>query len=73
MKEELFNELVVSVKEGGAILRGDLAPARAFVVDGLARVLLGVAVKHPKAAWDVVRPARQQRSARTAQKPSKVA
>ncbi len=34
MKEELFKELVTSVKEGGAILRGDRAPARAFIVDG---------------------------------------
>jgi putative transcriptional regulator len=34
MKDELFNELVASVKEGGAILRGDVPPARAFVVDG---------------------------------------
>lgn len=34
MKEELFNELVASVKEGGAILRGEVAPARTFVVAG---------------------------------------
>lgn len=34
MKDELFNELVASVKEGGAILRGDIVSARAFVVDG---------------------------------------
>ena len=73
MKEELFNELVVSVKEGSAILRGALAPARAFVVDGPARVLLQVAVRHPEAAWDVVRPAARQRSARTAKKPGRAA
>jgi len=34
MKEELFNELVASVREGGAILRGEAKPSRAFVVDG---------------------------------------
>ncbi len=34
MKEELFNELVASVREGGAILRGKRAPSRQFVVDG---------------------------------------
>ena len=34
MKDESFNELVASVREGGAILRGETAPARAFVVDG---------------------------------------
>jgi putative transcriptional regulator len=34
MKEELFNELVASVREGGAILRGEVAPARQFVIDG---------------------------------------
>jgi len=34
MKDELFNELVASVREGGAILRGKALPSRAFVVDG---------------------------------------
>ena len=34
MKADLFDELVASVREGGAILRGETAPARAFVVDG---------------------------------------
>lgn len=34
MKDELFNELVASVREGGAILRGTVKPARTFVVDG---------------------------------------
>lgn len=33
MKEELFKELVASVREGGAILRGEIAPSRKFVVD----------------------------------------
>jgi putative transcriptional regulator len=33
MKEELFNELVASVREGGAILRGEAPPCRAFVVE----------------------------------------
>jgi putative transcriptional regulator len=34
MKEELFNELLASVKEGGAILRGETAASRMFQVDG---------------------------------------
>lgn len=34
MKDALFAELVTSVKEGGAILRGHIPPARTFVVDG---------------------------------------
>jgi putative transcriptional regulator len=34
MKDELFNELVASVREGGAILRGEHTPSRQFVVDG---------------------------------------
>jgi hypothetical protein len=31
VKRELFDELVVSVREGGAILRGEVAPSRQFV------------------------------------------
>ena len=34
MKEEVFDELVASVREGGAILRGKVAPARKFIVAG---------------------------------------
>ena len=34
MKDELFEELVASVREGGAILRGRSAPLRAFIVEG---------------------------------------
>ncbi len=34
MKDELFEELVASVREGATILRGEAAPRRAFVVDG---------------------------------------
>jgi hypothetical protein len=30
MKKELFDELLESVKEGGAILRGERAPSRVF-------------------------------------------
>lgn len=32
MKDELFAELVASVREGGAILRGEVEPARQFDV-----------------------------------------
>ena len=34
MKDELFNELVASVQEGGAILRGERTASRQFIVDG---------------------------------------
>jgi putative transcriptional regulator len=33
MKEELFNELVESVREGGKILRGKQKPSRVFVIE----------------------------------------
>lgn len=33
MKEELFNELLYSVHEGGAILRGEKSPSRKFTVE----------------------------------------
>jgi len=35
MKDELFSELISSLREGGAILRGHRKPSRAFAVDGL--------------------------------------
>lgn len=34
MKDELFEDLVASVREGGAILRGEITPARKFVLAG---------------------------------------
>ena len=34
MKDAMFEELVVSVREGGAILRGELAPSRTFAING---------------------------------------
>lgn len=33
MNDELFNELLESVREGGAILRGKTPPARSFKLD----------------------------------------
>jgi putative transcriptional regulator len=33
VKEQLFKELAASVREGGAILRGEVAPSRKFVID----------------------------------------
>lgn len=33
LKDELFNELLESVREGGAILQGKTAPSRIFVKD----------------------------------------
>lgn len=35
MNEDLFAELVASVREGGAILRGETAPSRQFTVEKL--------------------------------------
>lgn len=32
MKEEMFEELKKSLREGGAILRGDAVPSRSFVM-----------------------------------------
>lgn len=32
MKDELFQELLESVRQGGAILRGDAKPSRSFAV-----------------------------------------
>jgi len=34
VNEETFEELVASVREGGAILRGEAPPSRQFVVEG---------------------------------------
>jgi putative transcriptional regulator len=34
VNEELFEELVASVREGGAILRGKVPPSRRFIVEG---------------------------------------
>ncbi|MCS6910641.1 MAG: helix-turn-helix domain-containing protein [Anaerolineales bacterium] len=34
MRAELFDELVASVREGGAVLRGETSASRTFVVDG---------------------------------------
>jgi putative transcriptional regulator len=33
MKEKMFDELLESIREGGAILRGQKNPARRFIVD----------------------------------------
>jgi putative transcriptional regulator len=33
MNDELFRELEASVREGGAILRGEKAPSRTFVIE----------------------------------------
>lgn len=32
MKDELLNELIASVREGGKILRGQITPSREFVL-----------------------------------------
>ncbi len=35
MKDELFNELLASIHEGGAILRGEAQPSRTFHLEPL--------------------------------------
>jgi putative transcriptional regulator len=35
MKRDLFKELLQSVREGGAILRGEVKPSRTFRIEGL--------------------------------------
>ena len=35
MKDQLFDELVASLKEGGAILRGEASASRSFTIDQL--------------------------------------
>ncbi len=34
MNDEVFTELMVSVREGAAIMRGEKEPSREFVVEG---------------------------------------
>lgn len=34
MTDEVFDELVQSVREGGAILRGEAPPSRTFTIEG---------------------------------------
>ena len=33
MREDLFEELIASLREGGEILRGEATPSRSFVVE----------------------------------------
>lgn len=47
MNEALFAELVESVRQGGAILRGEKAPSRSFEVEK---------PDVTEAVWDVVQP-----------------
>ena len=35
MEDKLFNELVASIEEAGAILRGEVAPSRSFHLDNM--------------------------------------
>jgi len=35
MKEEMFQELLVSIREAGSILRGERQPSRVFALEGL--------------------------------------
>lgn len=103
MNDELFAELLGSVREGGAILRGETAPSRSIEVAapdvkairegyglsqsefaallgvsvvtlrgweqgrrapvGAARLLLQIAVRHPRAVREVLRPTAPRRSA----------
>ena len=33
MSQDMFKELIESIREGGAILRGEMEPARTFTID----------------------------------------
>ena len=35
MNEKMFNELIASIEEGGAILRGEVEPSRQFHLDSM--------------------------------------
>jgi len=35
MNEKMFNELIASIEEGGAILRGEIKPSRQFHIDSV--------------------------------------
>jgi putative transcriptional regulator len=35
MKDEMFDELIESIREGGAILRGEKEPSRSFTMDAV--------------------------------------
>jgi putative transcriptional regulator len=63
MKNDMFDELVASVREGGAILHWEQGRR---LPEGPARVLLQVAAKHPDAVWDVVRPSAAAKPAHSA-------
>ena len=47
MNEELFAELLESVREGGAILRGEKAPSRKFEIEAPDPVLTEVSGIQP--------------------------
>ena len=38
MKEEMFEELLESIRQAGAIMRGDLKSSRVFVIEDLSAV-----------------------------------
>ena len=44
MKKELFDELVESVKESGAILRGEMEPSRVFIAPGIEKSKLRILI-----------------------------
>ena len=52
MNDELFNELVESVRQGGAILRGKARPSRAFEIDGAREVGNSTAGQAPTVVAD---------------------
>jgi putative transcriptional regulator len=46
MKEEMFDEFIESLKQGGAILRGEMQPSREFVFKTPAIDVKAIRAKH---------------------------
>jgi len=49
MKKELFDEVLESVREGGAILRGEMEPSRRFTFEEP-----WVVEQHPEAVFEAI-------------------
>ncbi len=69
MKDELFNELIASVREGGAILRGETSPSRTLTVDEMDVKRIRAPTRnesHATRAESACKPVRQWREVKSA-------